>query len=218
MGCKAQKNEETLSLWICLAENTLSGASVSPEPYCSVFSWFWGLTSSEKCRLWWQTAYLWEEILYLRIVAFKVQRQKQPCAQLSHTELLMQVYYSDWRCYTFLKTQRNGNWLGLESICSKNTLYQNRKPLNFLTSFFPLFFFFSTANSLDQELQVPAELQGLVLFLWTFWIIWPETKHSKHIKQHTLTKQTWPGACQTVVSWICGTETPRWATSLSLGV
>lgn len=115
--------------------------SVSPEPYCSVFSWFWGLTSSEKCRLWWQTAYLWEEILYLRIVAFKVQRQKQPCAQLSHTELLMQVYYSDWRCYTFLKTQRNGNWLGLESICSKNTLYQNRKPLNFLTSFFPFSFF-----------------------------------------------------------------------------
>lgn len=141
VGCKAQKNEETLSLWICLAENTLSGASVSPEPYCSVFSWFWGLTSSEKCRLWWQTAYLWEEILYLRIVAFKVQRQKQPCAQLSHTELLMQVYYSDWRCYTFLKTQRNGNWLGLESICSKNTLYQNRKPLNFLTSFFPFSFF-----------------------------------------------------------------------------
>lgn len=115
-------------------------------------------------------------------------------------------------------TEKDRIWSGLESICSKNTYYQNRKPLNFLTSFFPLFFFFSTANSSDQELQVPAELQELVLFLWTFWIIWPETKHSKHIKQHTLTKQTWPGACQTVVSWICGTETPRWATSLSLGV
>lgn len=96
----------------------------------------------KKCRLWWQTAYLWEEILYLRIVAFKVQRKKTAlCSAQPHRTSNAGILLWLKVLHVSKNTEKHRIWLGLESICSKNTLYQNRKPLNFLTSFFPFSFF-----------------------------------------------------------------------------